>query len=782
MATDTAAPVTSPAPVPPDPTRHIWQLPVLLLGTGLFVSAWQGWLPIGRADPKDALTRDIGELKTSYEKVTPDPADLKARLNKVAGGIEASPQQAPLARFHLGSGYARLAEITPALDEARGYWMLAHQHFELVTDRQLSDPNDVPRLMFRKAKAKAAVGLPPDAPVADVVLLATVLSTPPPGEEAGETHRLVADLAMRVNPPNILQAKLSLTQYLTATGIATPPASLARARLRLGDLYLYEKNYEEARKWLEQIGADAPPDVLAPAKSLLARVLMAEGNFPGAVKEWELLRGAPNVHPSLRLTAAYQLGACKLKLRETEAAARLFEEAAKGEGPEATGAAIQLADLHLRSPDPARHKIAADLLAGAVKGINKASDYDPTLVALNELQAAFEMALTTLLADGAHEHALKAAEAYAAVCAPGRDREKRAEVFGAWGESLKKKKGEDPKPKFKSAADEFAALAAFQPKPDGKLDMLRRAASYYRQANEHATAAARLEEALKLKDIPEPVLAPLWVELADALLAAGRTDGVLAIFNKVMTENTPLATATRYRLARQFTDSRHPGLVPLGRALFEQIAKQQNVSAAEREYHERALTELANALIRESNFADAETRLRTQIGLYPNGPEAGLAKLLLGVCLLQRAAAANVLPADGAKMRNEAVTTFKQLVAECDAAERRNGKLTEREAWLRLQAALRVLQTYQQMRMPKDLLFAAAALLERHRGTVEELIILSLVYHAFKQLNDPGKALDTRDRMRDVFDKLKPEAFTQPSGEYSRDYWLKVWFAPEKKE
>ncbi|MBN9119138.1 MAG: hypothetical protein J0I06_08255, partial [Planctomycetes bacterium] len=765
MATDTAAP--APPPAPADPTKHLWQLPVLLLGIVVFVSTWQGWLRVGAAGPNETFERDVNALRAEYEKAGPDPVELKTRLNKVAGGVETHPELGPLARFHLGSGYVRLAELTAAQDEARGYWMLARQHFELVSDRQLRDPTDVPRLKFRAAKAQAAVGLPPDAPTAEIVLLATVLSNPPPGEEAGETHRLVADLALRVNPPNVTQAKLSLTQYLTATGFATPPSSLARARLRLGDLYLYEKDYEQARKWLEQIGADAPPDVLAPAKALLARVLMAEGNFPGAATEWELLRAAPNVHTSLRLTAAYQLAVCKLKLREAEAARPLFEEAARGDGPEAPAAAIQLADLHLRGADPARHRLAADLLAGAVQGVSRPSDYDPSLVPLNELQAAFELALTTLLADGAYEQAQRTAEAYKAVCAPGRDREKRAEVFGAWGTALKKKKdGGDPKPKFKAAADEFAGLAAFQPKTEGKLDMLRRAASYYRQADEPATAAARLQEALKLPEIPEPTLAPLWVELADALLAAGRTDDVLRIFNKIMSEGDKrLATATRYRLARQFTDTRHPGLVPLGRALFEQIAKQQNVSAAEREYHERALTELANAMIREGNFADAEARLRTQIGLYPNGPEAGLAKLLLGVCLLQRAAAPNVQPADVTRMRNEAVTTFKQLVAECDAAERRNGKLTEREAWLRLQAALRVLQTYQQMRTPRDLLFEAAPLLERHRGTVEELIILSLVYHAFKQLGDPGKALDTRDRMKEVFDKLPPSAFTADKGE-----------------
>lgn len=132
-------------------------------------------------------------------------------------------------------------------------------------------------------------------------------------------------------------------------------------------------------------------------------------------------------------------------------------------------------------------------------------------------------------------------------------------------------------------------------------------------------------------------------------------------------------------------------------------------------------------------------------------------------------------------MRTEAVTVFKEIVADCDKAEKRIGKLPEREAWLRLQAALRVLQTYQQMKRPNDLLVAADRLLDRHKETVEELIILSLMYHAFKQLNEPGKALTIRDRMRDVFDKLPPSAFPQQTGEYSRDYWLKVWFAPDPK-
>jgi tetratricopeptide (TPR) repeat protein len=783
MATDTAALPSTAAPT--DPTRHLWQVPVLLLGIVAFVCAWQKVIPLPGHDPAAQFTRDIAELKTAYEKVNTDPVELKNQLTRVAKEVESFPEQAPLARFHLGSGYLRLAEITADPDEAYGYWKLASQHFNLVTDTQLRDPNDLPKLAFRKAKVRAVL-LPPDAPLTDMVLLVTVLSVPQPGEDAGETHRIIAELLLRLLPTDYNRAKLELNQYLQATGIATPAASLARARLRLGDLHVFLKEYEQARKCLEQIGTDAPPDVLPPAKALLARVFMAEGNFPDAAKEWEILRNAPGVPAALRLTAAYQLGVCRIQLRQEDLARQLFEEAAKGAGLEANAAAIKLADLHLHSADQSRHKVAADLLETAVKGIKAPAEYDPALIPLNEVQAVFELAITTLLNDSAYEQAMKAAEAYAAICAPGRDREKRAEILGAWGSALQKQKGPQSawEAKFKAAADEFAALAAFQPHTEGKLDLLRRAASYYRKANAPIAAVTRLEEAAALKDIPESVEPALWLELADALLAANRLDDVFKIFNKVMSgRSKPLSTAARYRLARQFVDTRHPGLVQLGRALFSQIAEQENVTRAEQEFHERALTELANALIREGNFADAETRLRKQLSIYPDGLEAGLAKLLLGVCLLQRAAAPTVPAADAGRMRVEAVGIFKRLVAECDASEKARGELTKREAWLRLQAALRVLQTYQQMRKPRELLDEAAPLLGRYGGTVEELIILSLVYHAFKQLNDTGKALDIRDRMRKVFDDLPVSAFPQKgsTSEYSREYWLKVWFPPEPK-
>ncbi|QJW96854.1 tetratricopeptide repeat protein [Frigoriglobus tundricola] len=784
MATDPVAP--SPA-ARPDPIRNLWQVPALLLGLGAFVSVWQGWVLAGT--PGDAFLGDMAALKEEYEKTQPSPKDLKNKLNKVAEGVETS-EQAPLGRFYLGSGYVRLAEITPNLDEAHGYWTLARQHFGLVSEKQLSDPADGPRFLFRTAKVQAAVGLPADVSLAEIIRLVRVLSAPPPGEDAGETHRLIADLALRATPPDLKVAKLELTAYLT-TGIATPAASLNRGQLRLADLCLRTGESEQARKWLKPLVNDttAPPDVAIPARALLAQVLMADGNFRFAARAWKELRDMSGVPTSLRLTAAYQLGVCNLKSADFDAAARLFEEAARGEGPETAAARIQLADVRLRDPAPARRQTAVALLADAVKGVRGSAEYDPSLVPLADAQAVFERTVSALLSDGAFEPALETDRAYAAICSPGRDREKRAEILGAWAAALQKEKGGDPKPKFKAAAAEYVALAALQPKTEAKMDLLRRAASFYRQGGDPGTAATQIEEALKLPDIPESVLVPVWVELADALLAANRSDEVWGVFRKITTRDTPLSTSVRYRLARQFVDSRHPGLVPTGRALFEQIANQENVSAAEREFHERALTELAHAQIREGNFTEAEVGLRKQLRIYPypRAPESGSANLLLGVCLLQRAKDAP--PADAKKMRDEALAIFTQIMTDCDKAAEKRGRpaterekqLADREAWLRLQAALRVLQAYQQMRMPIELLTEAARMRERYQNSVEELIIWSLMYHAFKQLGNTAEALNTRDRMREVFDKLPPSAFPQKTGEYSRDFWLKEWFSPDPK-
>src|SRR5262249_23270901 len=149
-----------------------------------------------------------------------------------------------------------------------------------------------------------------------------------------------------------------------------------------------------------------------------------------------------------------------------------------------------------------------------------------------------------------------------------------------------------------------------------------------------------LKEATKLQQLPDTVVGPIWAELADALIATGRSEKeVLDALNRAMAAGGPVSTATRYRLARRWADSHDPRLAPLARDLFRQIAQMEMVGAEEREFHERALVELAHEFIRGGNFTEAEIWLRKQLGSYQAGHEAPLGRLLLGVCLLQRAAA-----------------------------------------------------------------------------------------------------------------------------------------------
>lgn len=780
MATVTAAPPARSA------NRSYWQFPTFLLGLAAFLTAWQGWLPLGARDPAAAFLADLTALRNINDERTLDRAELKALVGRVASASDAYPEHAPAAHFALGTGYVRLAELSPTPNEQHESWGLAKQHFDRVKPDQLADAADAPRLAYRAAKARAAT-LGANASFAEINLTRSFLLSLPAGEFAGDGPRLIAELSLRFVPPDALTAKTMLTQYISGADLSTPPASIARAKLRLSEVHLLLGESEPARKWLAQIGSDAPPDVLAPAKAQLARIMMSEGNWNGAAKELEAVLAANGVLPNLRSMAQYYLGECRLRTSppDPNAAARYFEDAVKAEGPEGAASAVRLADLRLRTNDAVKHKEAASLLARSVKGLVGPNGYANPLVPLNEVQATFELALQVLQADGAYEAAVQVADAYPPLAVPGRDREKRAELFANWGESLRKSNGEY-KPKLAAAAADYLALAELQPATEGKVELLRRAAKLFRQAGDHASALAALERVVIVPELPDAVGGAAWVEYAEVLIVChpDRPEEVIRAFNKAMASGSPVGITTRYRIARALLDTRDARLSPLGLALMEQVAGQTAVGPAEAETHERALVELAHEHIRAGKFQEAEARLSVQLGRYPTGPEAGLGKLLRGICLLQLASAkAKPTDLDGplaAQQRVDALKLFKEIVDDVEKREKPGlSPVSERDRWLWLQASLRICQTQLQLGQPDEVLKAAAPIIERYRGTVEELIALSLIYHAQKMQNRTELMPRTKDRMFEVFAQLKdkPGAFKATSGEYSRDYWEKVWFA-----
>lgn len=774
MATDTAAaPVTRPAP-----PRRLWQVPTFIVGAAVFAAAYQGLIPVGPPSPDAAFLADLAALTAATERLSPVVEELRTALPRVVREAEKYPEHGPAAHLALGSGYARLAEITPEPGEARGYWVLSRQHFTAVDESRVAEP-DRPKFIFRRAKALAA-DLPATLSPADAELLRAVLSRPPIGEDPGDAPRLVAELSLRVSPPDLRRAKEGFTSYLTNTALGTPSAPLARAKLRLSEVCLKLNEPDGAKQWLGAIGPDAPSDVLAVAKGQLGHIRMAERDWAGAARDWEAARSAPDLPPALRAAAAYYLAECRLHAKPGDPdAARLLEEAVKGASPEASFAAVRLAEISLKSPEAARHKAAVGYLTTAARGVKGPADLAvvppgaPTAV---EFQAAFEQAVQVLSADGAFPEAVAAADAYAPFAAGGKDREKKADVYTAWGAALEKA-GADGKARFAAAAEEYTALATARPDDAYKAEQLRRSAALYRRAGDAATGLAALERAIAVPRLPDEVAGPVWADYADGLLAANRPADALGAFTKAMATSGPASTISRHKLARNLIDSGNKDKVPLGVELLKQIASAERVSPAEQETHEWALYELGNEAFRVRNLPEAETRLRTQLRLYPSGSENAQGKVLLGAVLMQRInPKAKMLGAEEEKAGEEALGLFKQVLADVEGRKVAN-RPGPADAWLRDQANTHQLLAYLLLRKPYDVLHTADPLRRQYAGRVEELIVLSMMFHAYRQLGNENGQLTIDSNMREAFAQLKdkPGAFPNTSGEYSREYWERDW-------
>ena len=253
----------------PDHSKRLWQVPLFLVGVAAFVGTYQGWLPLASRDPSSRVPPRPGRSPSRPRQAKPRPQFHQGPSGASGRRGEGIPGSSAPAHFALGTGYMRLAELSADPAESLNYWMLSKQHFDEVRPDQLADPADGARLTFRAAKARAATPWPKASP-AELDATRRMLLTPPYGEESGEGHRLAAELGLRLVPPDLTQAKSSFTAYIADSGIATPPASIARAKLRLSEVYRQLGDIDGAKKWLAQIGTDAPTDVLRITKAQLA--------------------------------------------------------------------------------------------------------------------------------------------------------------------------------------------------------------------------------------------------------------------------------------------------------------------------------------------------------------------------------------------------------------------------------------------------------------------------------------------------------------------------------
>ncbi len=785
MATDTVPDVTftivesphvSPAPAP-RPRRHYWQLPLFVLGVAAAIAAWCVFPP-PPDNPADLFQRDLAALKQAVDrKPAVDATALGEASRKVAGAYEQYPADANQTHFLLGSACGFLAE---AGTDGPENWKRAAAHFARCDALALADKADQGRCVFRSAKATAAIG------AGDPAKLLPALQTVPNGEDLGERSRLIAETCLRLNPPDLKRAKEELSAFLSGPQRAAL-GTAAKYRLKLSELCLLTNEPEKARAWLQQIEKNAPPEMQALAKVQLARLAAADNNWKDAVELFAAAQATPGLPADQLGMIRYETGKGYLALDNKVEAAAFFERAASEGGPAGLAGNVRLAELATRDPAAkGKRGGAADQLEALGKGLKPGAEFHNAHVSLDDVRNAFEETIQVCLMEGDYATALRAVAAYGAVALPNRDRERKAECYGAWAASLARQVTPDAaqlaKEKWKLAAEEYAALAVSPTVPAGKVDLYRRAASCLRSAGDDRAALDLLDQLVLVGGATADQTAPAYLERGEILLAQQKfAEGVEAL-KKAIAGGGPTATAAQVKLARAHLDegrrklaggptaaTEARGLTDLGKDLLTQIANKTYDTPPEREAQQEALYDLGKALMAQ-NLPEAEARFRQLVQSNPAGAFAERAKLYLGSCLLLLARGeqkGGTPPADAERKLTEALGVFESLAQS-------KTPYMQAQADIRVVNATLLLKRYDEM--PK----LCTATADKYKNKPEELIVLGMLYASCLRAERAELAEQTLGRMEEAFGKMPATAFSGGMEEFTKVYWQK-WFDQVKR-
>lgn len=753
---------------------HYWQLPLFAIGLIAAGLAYANFPP-QPATPAERFARNVKSLKSALDRRPVDAAMLDGLAIGVVAELTPDTEDYETVCGLCGSAFVAAAEADPSRIDR---WTQASELFAKSKPEQIADPQRKKLILFRQAKALAAIEQ------GDPKSIVAALVDVPVGEESeGERRRLLAETFLRMTPPNLKMAQAEFTAYL-AGPTRRPAAQLAKDRHGLAQLCMALGEPEKARAVLKDIGAGAPPEVLADAKIQLARLAGAENNWKDAVAQFEAVLSNPATPADRKPTAMLQLADAYRKAGTPEAARPLLEQVASGTGPAAQSANFHLAELLLNQPaSPAGRGNIVDILQAAERANPGGREADASSPTLDRIRDIFERTIQTSSSEGDFASAVRAATIYASCAVPGRATERKAEAHTAWAELLTRDPATAPQAaeKYREAAADYASLAATFPTSAGQAEFWKRSAHCHRLGGDEASAAATLDRLTQTPGFPEDVVAAAWVEKGESLLAGRRFDEGSAALRQAMLKTSPTAASARVKLAVAYLDdARLKAKEPATQAeAMTQLKNGQDLLLAavaapaetpvEIEARNLATFELGKFLLNQNNVADAEARFRQVIQARPGDKLLGQTKLYLGSTLLvaARGDQAGRPPADAETKLTEAAKLFTEL---SDGPE----------SPLRAQADIRLANTTLLLRKYADMPELCERLAGRYTGKVEELIIRSMLYTAYRFADRTEPAATTLARMEDLFLRLPDEAFPGGADEYTRDYWRKQWFAPLK--
>lgn len=766
METDPAAPAAPTALTRKYQLRHLWQVPVFVVGLCAVAGAWSG-RPLWYDPDARAFTRAFNGLRDEMASAAPDYARARALGEDALPFLDRFRRHAADVHYQLGTCYLFLASAAEPAD-APELWRRARHHLEQADARGVA-PTEIARLRYRLGKVWFHTGENPQRVVDCLVANADS------ADDRVEGFGMIAESYLRLPKPDVRAALEANQKQLSQP--TDDERLLAPARLLRGELFLRVKEPAAARDALARIPNSVAPDILARARYLRASIAQEEGLWAEAVQSWEQVLGEGTVPPTGVARVRYSMGVCYQRLNRPGEAARAWELALEAGGVEGQASALALAELrHAAGDGAAALKMYERFLTAAPA----ADAYQNELVPLADVRAQLRRACNRFREKKDYARSEQLARLYAKLSRPGEADELRARAADEWADELSNARATDKATaQYREAASAYVALAGAATTPEERVRALHRAAERSFRARDYAPALAALERYRTIETVPDN-LAESWLLTAQVYQALDNKENAAEAYRKCI--EFPGPTAFRARLALAQADADANRLDDAEEGLKQNLELDLSY---ESETRKLTLFTLADLLYKRGKYTLASLRYQEALDHYPTDAQAPQARFHLGDCYRLLADLENQNLGFGRTQTPEALRLIReryrrwlmmalanyQKLADDMSAHRANASLNPEEELLVRQAEFALGKCQIDLGHYTEAIKLFEILSVRYRYQVEHLNALREIWRCHWMMRNPDKARETVRFMRNVLREVDPRKI-QIETNQSPEEWL----------
>lgn len=754
------------------PLRQLWQVPAFVLGM-ISLIAVAATRPLWSSGDEQKLQRSLAAARVELEREHPS-VDRVIPLAQRA--LRLAPPTSPAAaeaHFLLGSAHILQAEQTPA-ELNHEIWLQARLHLEEAETIGLS-PRDQLSHHYRLGKTYFHLGMPP-------AKIIEHLSVSVGADNSFEAYGLLAQTYLRLEPPDLAKALEAAKKQLALPTI--DEASLARPRLMCADLHRQLDQPEEARKVLQRIGPGAPPELLFQARVLLARLLQDEGSWQEAAAIWDLVKSDSRAGQTAG-RVWYDLGLCYRHLDKPFQALTAWEQAMTYAGEEGQAAALGVAELRLYGDQPPR---AVEAFDKALTGLNRSDAYANGLVDLAEARRRVEAGCRSLLEKNYFAAALKLAEIYERIAAPGLATHWVGQAAEAWAKSQmqaalkadagdKGRREEEARKLFRQAAKAYQATAETHLDAEARVQALWQSAVNYQSGQDHVQTIAILERFVQMPVLPER-RGQAWFVIGETQRLLQHDFAAKSAYRKCIEFPGAHAFLARYQLGVAEMEKNN---LDEAETMLSQNLEMMGGSAPNSDAREKTLYTLGGIHFQKKDYRMAMVRYQEALERYPGNSSAQKARLQLAQSCRQLAdQASQRLVGDTAtvaerdhyrKLRSDFLEKAAAAYQQIDEQLAGRYSLSPEEQTLARQAAFAVGDCRFDLGQYDEALKVYELLSVRYHHQIEGLIALRSVWQCQGIKLQHDKARATLERIRITLREMPSSAFDDTADNRSRRWW-----------